>query len=220
MIKGKTILVTGGAGFIGSHLCERLIMHGNRVISLDNYLAGTVPDQIFGVEYREGHTKDVATLVPERIDMIYHLGEYARVEQSLFEPAMVWDANIRGTFAILEYWRDRRCNLIYAGSSTKFADGGLGRDMSPYTFFKATNTELVCNYSEWYGLPFAITYFYNVYGPHERSGKYGTLIESYNSPTALPRGSLVGKCENLGFRLYSRAWRDRRITQRTVCTTT
>ena len=68
---------------------------------------------------------------------------------------------------------------MYAGSSTKFADGGLGRDQSPYAFTKATNSELVRNYGEWYGLPFAITYFYNVFGPGERAGTYGTLIEIF-----------------------------------------
>ncbi len=68
---------------------------------------------------------------------------------------------------------------VGASSSIKFADGGLGRDQSPYAFTKATNSELVRNYSTWYGLPYAITYFYNVNGPGERSGKYGTVIEIF-----------------------------------------
>jgi UDP-glucose 4-epimerase len=66
---------------------------------------------------------------------------------------------------------------VYAGSSTKFADGGMGRDQSPYAWTKATNTDLVRNYGEWFKLPYAITYFYNVYGPRERSDtQSGTLI--------------------------------------------
>ena len=80
---------------------------------------------------------------------------------------------------MLEFWRKHSGKLIYAGSSTKFGDGGLGRDQSPYAWTKATNTELVRNYSIWYGLPHAITYFYNVYGPGERSGVYGTVIEIF-----------------------------------------
>lgn len=175
----KTILVTGGAGFIGSHLCERLVAEGHRVISLDNYFTGSKENHVSGVEYREGHTKDIATLVPETPDIIYHLGEYSRVEISLTEPERVFDMNTAGTFAVLEFWRKTKAKLVYAGSSTKFADGGMGRDQSPYAFTKATNTELARNYGEWYGLPFAITYFYNVYGPRERSGSYGTVIEIF-----------------------------------------
>ncbi len=177
---GKKVLVTGGAGFIGSHLCRRLLKEGHTVISLDSYLSGSRHNHVEGVEYREGHTKDIETLVPETdIDLIYHLGEYARVEVSLTEPEVVWDSNIRGTFRVLEFWRKRKCKLIYAGSSTKFGDGGLGRDQSPYAWTKASNTELVRNYGVWFGLQYAITYFYNVYGPGERADKYGTVVEIF-----------------------------------------
>lgn len=179
----KLILVTGGAGFIGSRLCERLVADGQRVISLDNYFAGSRENPVPGVEYREGHTKDIEALVPETPDLIYHLGEYSRVEKSLEEPEVVWDLNIAGTHGIAEYWRKRNktssTKLVYAGSSTKFADGGLGRDQSPYAWTKAANTELVKNYADWFALPYAITYFYNVYGPGERAGSYGTLIEIF-----------------------------------------
>ncbi len=176
----KTILVTGGAGFIGSHLCARLALGGHRVISLDNYFTGSKDNHVKGVEYREGHTKDIEKHISETPDVIYHLGEYSRVEISLTEPEAVWDLNIAGTFGVLEFWRKKKsCKLVYAGSSTKFADGGLGRDQSPYAWSKASNTELVRNYGDWYGLPFAVTYFYNVYGPGERAGKYGTVIEIF-----------------------------------------
>lgn len=175
----KLALVTGGAGFVGSHLCERLAREGYRVISLDNYFTGSKENHVDGVEYREGHTKDIERNIPETPDIIYHLGEYSRVEVSLSEPALVWDLNAAGTFGVLEYWRNRGCKLVYAGSSTKFGDGGLGRIQSPYAWTKASNTELVQNYGAWYTLPFAITYFYNVYGPRERSGKYGTVVEIF-----------------------------------------
>ncbi len=176
----KIILVTGGAGFIGTHLCEQLVQDkNNHVISLDNYFTGSKDNHIKGVEYREGHTKDIAKLIPETPDIIYHLGEYSRVEKSIDEPAQVWDLNIAGTFGVLEFWRDRGCKIVYAGSSTKFGDGGLGRNQSPYAWTKAANTELIRNYSVWYGLTYAITYFYNVYGPGERAGTYGTVIEIF-----------------------------------------
>ena len=181
----KTAVVTGGAGFVGSRLCERLVRDGYKVISLDNYFTGSTDNHVAGVDYREGHTKDIAQLISDIPDLIYHLGEYSRVEISLTEPERVWDLNASGTFGVLEWWRglhqhkNASAKLVYAGSSTKFGDGGLGRDQSPYAWSKAANTELVRNYGAWYGLPYAITYFYNVYGKGERSGTYGTVIEIF-----------------------------------------
>lgn len=176
----KTILVTGGAGFVGSRLCARLASLGHAVISLDNYFTGSKENHVAGVEYRDGHTKDVATVVPEKPDLVFHLGEYSRVEKSFEEPARVFDLNLAGTTGVVEYCRGNGAKLVYAGSSTKFGDGGLGRDQSPYAFSKALNTELVKNYGAWYDLPYAISYFYNVYGPGERAGAYGTVIEIFN----------------------------------------
>ncbi len=182
----KIVLVTGGAGFVGSHLCERLVAAGHQVISLDNYSTGSEDNHIDGVEYRTGHTKDIATLVPELIDHLYHLGEYSRVAPSLDEPEVVWDLNVLGTLAVLEYWRTHQCRLVYAGSSTKFTDDGrdtAGRDRAPYNFSKAINSELVHNYGRWYKLSYAVAYFYNVYGPRERGGqydgRYGTVIQTF-----------------------------------------
>ncbi len=176
MIKGKKILVTGGAGFIGSHLCESLV-NRNDVVSLDNYSTGHRANHIEGVEYICGDTADVLDLIQIEPDLVFHLGEYSRVEQSFDDIEIVWRSNKLGTFAVLEFCRRYACKLIYAGSSTKFGDGGLGRFQSPYGWTKASNTELVNNYGSWFSLNYAITYFYNVYGPREIStGKYATLI--------------------------------------------
>lgn len=180
----KIALVTGGAGFVGSHLCERLVHDGYQVISLDNYFSGNESNHVAGVEYRKGHTKDITALIPESPDIVYHLGEYSRVAKSIEEPQLVFDLNMQGTFAVLEFWREKKCKLVYAGSSTKGVgdrgDGVVGRDLAPYTWMKAANTELVVNYGRWYGLPYAIVYFYNVYGPRERTiHEYGTVIETW-----------------------------------------
>ena len=172
-------VVTGGSGFIGSHLCERLIKEGYKVISLDNYFTGTPDNHVEKVVYRTGHSKDIAQHIPETPSLVFHLGEYARTEKSFEDIELVWDLNKTGTFAVLEFCRRRGCKIIYAGSSTKFADGGDGRNQSPYAWTKATNTELVKNYADWFGLEYAITYFYNVYGPREMSGSFGTLIRIF-----------------------------------------
>ncbi len=175
----KTILVTGGAGFVGSNLCKRLRDEGHRVISLDNYFAGSKDNHVPGVDYREGHTKDIGKHVPEAVDLVYHLGEYSRVEQSVLEPDVVYDLNTLGTRGVVEYWRARKVKLVYAGSSTKFGDKGAARHTSPYAKTKAENSELVRDIGEREGLPYAVTYFYNVYGPGERAGIYGTVIEQF-----------------------------------------
>lgn len=174
----KLILVTGGAGFVGSRLIERLVKEGHRVISLDNYFTGTRDNHVPGAEYRESHTRDIEVHVPEHPDLVYHFGEYSRVEKSFEDPIhTVWDLNIAGTFAVLEFCRKRGSKLVYAGSSTKFADGGAGRSQSPYAWSKSANTELVRNYGEWFKIPYAITYFYNVYGPGEiAGGPYATVV--------------------------------------------
>lgn len=177
--KQQLAVVTGGAGFIGSHLCERLVKEGYGVISLDNYFTGTPDNHVEGVTYRTGHSKDIAVHITETPDIVFHLGEYARTEKSFEDIELVWDLNKTGTFAVMEFCRRRDCKVVYAGSSTKFADGGDGRDQSPYSWTKATNTELVKNYAEWFGLKYAITYFYNVYGPREMSGSFGTLIRIF-----------------------------------------
>jgi len=174
--KQKTILVTGGAGFIGSHLCEALLKGGHKVVSLDNYFTGTKDNHIDGVEYIEGNTSDIDKLIKVQPELVYHLGEYARVEKSFEDLEIVWRSNVLGTFKVLEFCRKHKIKIVYAGSSTKFGDGGLGRDQSPYAWTKATNTELVRNYGSWFNLPYAITYFYNVYGSRERSDAFGTLI--------------------------------------------
>lgn len=174
----KKILVTGGAGFVGSHLCERLAQNSqNEVYSLDNYFTGSTDNHVPGVEYIKGNTSDIDKLVSFRPDIVYHLGEYSRVEQSFDDMEAVWKFNKDGIFSVLEFVRKNGCKILYAGSSTKFGDGGLGRSASPYAWTKATNTELVMNYGDWFNVPYAITYFYNVYGGREiASGKYATLI--------------------------------------------
>lgn len=179
-------LVTGGAGMIGSRLIEMLLAKGYRVVSLDNYFIGKKENHVEGAEYVEGHTKDIETLLGhEKPDIIFHLGEYSRVEQSFKDVELVWQSNVAGTFRVLEYWHARGGKLVYAGSSTKFADGGMGRDQSPYAWMKATNTELVRNYGNWFQLPFAITYFYNAYGPRELAeGPYASVIGRFKTQFA------------------------------------
>ncbi len=181
----KKILVTGGAGFIGSNLCEQLASDSNnKVYSLDNYSTGSDLNHVANVTYIEGETSDISKLINFNPDYIYHLGEYSRVEQSFDDVEKVWRYNKDGIFAVLQFCRKSGAKLIYAGSSTKFGDGGLGRCQSPYAWSKASNTELVENYGIWFNVPYAIVYFYNVYGNREiATGRYATLIALFKEKT-------------------------------------
>ena len=121
MIK-KKILVTGGAGFVGSHLCERLAKdENNDIYSLDNYFTGSKLNHVPNVTYIEGSSADIANLVAFTPNMVYHLGEYSRVEQSFDDIKKVWRYNKDGIFAVLQFVRKAGCKILYAGSSTKLA---------------------------------------------------------------------------------------------------
>ncbi|MEW7976989.1 MAG: NAD-dependent epimerase/dehydratase family protein [Candidatus Sedimenticola endophacoides] len=183
----KKILVTGGAGFIGSHLCEALAREpGHEIWSLDNYSTGTRDNHITGVKYIEGDTRRIERHIPFSPDIIYHLGEYSRVEQSFSDLEKVWNYNTHGTFSVLQFCRKHASKIVYAGSSTKFGDGGLGRAQSPYGWTKASNTELVENFGSWFDVPYVIAYFYNAYGPREiRTGTYATLIALFSEKMRL-----------------------------------
>tara|TARA_B110000091_G_C13733535_1_gene440114 strand:+ start:218 stop:1075 length:858 start_codon:yes stop_codon:yes gene_type:complete len=182
MSKKQKILVTGGAGFVGSHLCERLSLNkNNEVYSLDNYFTGTEKNHVKNVKYIVGETLHISKHVKFTPDMVFHLGEYSRVEQSFDDVDLVWRYNNDSIHAVLEFVRKANCKIIYAGSSTKYADYGDGKSGSPYSWSKTKNTELVVNYGDWFGIDYAITYFYNVYGPREiANGKYSTLIALFS----------------------------------------
>jgi UDP-glucose 4-epimerase len=171
-------LVTGGAGFIGSHVIEELLKNPlQHIISLDNYFTGNTANHINDrrVEYRRGHTLQVKELVPEPVDTIYHLGEYARIAPSYREPELVYDLNTIGTRAIINFWKEQRSKLVYAASSTYFST-----DRSPYAVSKAANVRRIRDEGRWFKLPYAICYFYNAFGPREiGGGKYATLIAKY-----------------------------------------
>ena len=178
----KRILVIGGAGFVGSNLIKRLIEQGHDVISMDNYSTGSHDNEHKGCHYYFGTPKDLLPALEnhsKKLDYIFHLGEYARVEQSFEDFDKVIEYNYQCFPYVLEFAKQQDAKLIYSGSSTKFAEGG-GKNMSPYAYTKAQNTELLKNYSEWYGLDYTIVYFYNVYGDNEiGEGKYATVVAKF-----------------------------------------
>lgn len=170
------IMIIGSLGFVGYHLTKRLKKLGHEVIGYDNLSTGTKKNEVKGVEYIIGNTEfcdlHLHRYKIEKPDIVYHLGEYSRVLPSFRDIDKVVDYNIIGTARVVEYCRENKIRLIYAGSSTRF-----GNADSPYTFSKKQNAELIKRYGKWFGLDYAIAYFYNVYGPRQiERGQYATVI--------------------------------------------
>ena len=184
-MSGETYLVTGGAGFVGAQLMRRLLADrpDARIVSLDNYFTGTEKNHVDDERaiYLFGSTVDIAKIwANSGLDapaVIFHLGEYSRIVQSFDEVDTTWDFNIHGTKEVVRFAKAHRAKLVYAGSSSKFGNEGQDENLNPYSWTKAKNVEYIRNFSNWYGLDYVITYFYNVYGPGQiREGSYATVI--------------------------------------------
>lgn len=172
----KNVLVTGGAGFVGSNLIKRLKREGCNIVSVDNYSAGKHENEIQGVSYLAFDTKDINTCINNfSPDVVYHLGEYSRIHPSFQDYERVWEYNTVGTFQVLNYCKKHNIKVVYAASSTRFAKEGV--DHSPYSLTKAMSIDLVKAFAKWYGLKYSICYFYNVFGP----GYDSSPVEGYES---------------------------------------
>lgn len=170
------ILVTGGAGFIGTNLIKRLLKEGHEVYSLDNYSTGLRENKIKGCEY---YTNDILNTLAynsrfmENIDVVYHMAAIARIQPSFERPEDYIKTNFNGTYEVVKYCIKNNIPLIYAGSSSKHS----GRFKNPYTFSKDLGEDIIKLYETHYNLRSTIARFYNVYGPHQLTeGGYTTLI--------------------------------------------
>jgi UDP-glucose 4-epimerase len=179
------LLVTGGAGFVGANLIKALLADypAAAIVSLDNYFTGTPENHVNDprVTYIDGSTADLAKIWADRglpnPEIVFHLGEYSRIVQSFEDHDLTWDFNLLGTKEVVKFASAKGAKLIYAGSSSKFGNDGEDENLNPYAWTKAKNIEYIKNYASWYGLDYAITYFYNVYGPGQiTQGRYATVI--------------------------------------------
>lgn len=186
----QKVLVTGGAGFIGSHCCERLLAQGISVVVIDDfndfYDPAVKEANIAGILDRitlvRGDIRDVDLVgrlfTEHRFDAVFHLAARAGVRPSISDPKLYFTTNIDGTFNLLDACRHHGVKrFIFASSSSvyginkkvPFAESDpIERTISPYAATKIAGEQICSNYSHLFGIHCACLRFFTVYGPRQR----------------------------------------------------
>jgi len=177
------LIITGGAGFIGSNLIRLLISKTKfKIISIDNYSSGTKKNHILNkkIQYIKGDTKNLEKiLIPykNKILSIFHFGEFSRIYQSFLKMNECIQSNTVGTNVVFDYCLKNKIKLVYSATSASIGNSGSDKNLSPYAFTKAKNIELLNNLKKWFNFKFEIVYFYNVFGAGQiRTGSMATVI--------------------------------------------
>ena len=190
------IVVTGGAGFVGSNLISFLIKKTKyKILSLDNYSSGSKKNQINNkrIRYVKGNTKNISQILKSKkknIKALFHFGEFARIYQSFLKMNECIESNSLGSHAVFNFCLTNKIKLIYSATSASLGNKGRDKDLSPYSFTKSINLELLENLKKWFKMKYEIVYFYNVYGPKQISkGSMATVIgifeEAYKNKKSL-----------------------------------
>ena len=171
-MKKKIVLITGGAGFIGSCLIKYLIKKkiNETIISIDNYSTGSIKNHLKNnkVKYIRGDNKDINNILKKykkNIKVIFHFGEFSRIYQSFKNYKKCLEYNLRSSFEVIEFAKLNKIKIIYSATSSSLGNNGKDENLSPYSWSKSKNIELIKNYNKWFGLQYELIYFYNVYGP-------------------------------------------------------
>jgi UDP-glucose 4-epimerase len=162
------IIVTGGAGFVGSNLITLLLKKTKfKIISIDNYSTGKKKNHIKNkrVKYVANHTKNIATILKNKknkIKVIFHFGEFSRIFQSFLNMNECIESNSVGSNAVFNFCLKNKIKLIYSATSASLGNQGRDKDLSPYAFTKSKNLEMLENLKKWFKMKYEIIYFYNV----------------------------------------------------------
>lgn len=194
--QGSVFLVTGGAGFIGSNLCEALLNKGYKVRCLDNLSNGkqeNVDAFISNSNYTfiKGDIRDYDTChqAVQNVDYVLHQAAWGSVPRSIEMPLLYEEINIKGTLNMMEAARQSNVKkFVYASSSSVYGDepnlpkveGREGKVLSPYSLTKRTNEEYGRLYSELYGLDTYGMRYFNVFGRRQNpKGAYAAVIPKF-----------------------------------------
>ncbi len=184
----KTYVVTGGAGFIGTNLCERLVADGEKVIVVDNLVAGNAERLPRAVDFRLLDVCDTEALVRtfSQADVVVHLAALPRVQFSIEHPFEAQHVNIDGTLSVLEAMRRAKVpRIVYAASSAMYGDQEMlplneslpAQPKSPYGLHKYVGELMLSLWHELHGIESVSLRFFNVYGPHlDPEGAYALVI--------------------------------------------
>jgi UDP-glucose 4-epimerase len=177
------IVITGGAGFIGSNLIKYLINKTNfNIISLDNYSTGNKKNEFKDkrIKYIKSDTKNISktlNLYKKNIHSLFHFGEFSRIYQSFLKMNSCIESNTIGSNEVFNFCLLHKIKLIYSATSASIGNKGDDKNLSPYAFTKAKNLELLENLKKWFNFKYEIIYFYNVYGPSQiKDGSMATVI--------------------------------------------
>jgi len=177
------IIVTGGAGFIGSNLISLLIKKTKfKIISIDNYSTGKKENHLNSqrVTYIKENTKNISKILKKKknkITTIFHFGEFSRIYQSFTKMKECINSNTIGSNEVFNFCLSNKIKLIYSATSATIGNKGNDKNLSPYSFTKAKNLELLENLKKWFNFKFEVIYFYNVYGPGQiELGSMATVI--------------------------------------------
>ena len=195
-MKKNKIVITGGAGFVGTNLINLLLKKTKyKIISIDNYSSGQKKNHIKNnrVNYIKANTKNISQVLrnSKSVNSIFHFGEFARIYQSFANMNECINSNSVGTNAVFNYCLKNKIKLIYSATSASLGNGGNDKNLSPYAFTKAKNLELLENLKKWFKFNYEVIYFYNIYGPHQiLEGEMATVIgifeHHYKSKKPLP----------------------------------
>jgi UDP-glucose 4-epimerase len=178
------VLVTGGAGFIGSHFCERLLKEGHEVITIDNLSQGKRENIPKGVEFIKEDIEEMLSL-PKNIEIVYHLAAAIGVQRMIENPRLFIDTNIKGTENILElscYSKIKK--FVFVSSSAVYGNTELPtqKETDPliaydiYGLTKIAGEYYTKTYCDNYKIPYSIIRPFNVYGPRQDCSPYGAVI--------------------------------------------